>query len=63
MTFTRRIITHLKVYVISSKSVIYIGFLISQPSVFVLGPEACLSTFFVVFGETRAIYGGKAYLR
>ena len=45
------------------KFIIYIGLLISRPSVFVWGPEACLSTFFVIFVETRTLYEGKLYLR
>ena len=38
------------------------GLLISRPSVFVWGPEACLSTVFVVFVERRALYEGKKHI-
>ena len=51
------------VMIISSKSVICMRLLISRPSVFVWGPEACLSKVFVVFMERRALYEGKPYLR
>ena len=47
-------------YVISSKSVICMGLLISRPSVFVWGPEACLSAVFVK--RRAALYEGKPYL-
>ena len=50
----------LGIYVISSKSVIYMGLLISRPSVFVWGPEACLS---MVSLERCTLYVGKPYLR
>ena len=39
------------------------GLLISRPSVYVWGPEACLSMVFVDFVEKRALYEGKTYLR
>ena len=35
------------------------GLLISRPSVFVWGTEACLSTLFIVFVERRVLYKGK----
>ena len=45
--------------VMSSKSIIRMGLLISRSSVFVWVPEACLSTVFDIFVERRTLNEGK----
>ena len=51
-----------KLYFGFKRSVICMGLLISRPSVFVWGPEACLSAVFIVFVKKRALYERKLYL-